>query len=176
MAEVLLARAAAARSATAVGPVEVGSAGVWAEPGSPASEGSVAAMARVGLDLSAHRSRRVSAELLDQSDLVVTMESRHVVELASRQPEVIGRVFTLREVVGLVGAAHSDGPDVDGGVDLSVRLASLSTGRSLRDHLGNRSLDVADPIGGSRSKYRRCAEELDQLCDDLATWLWGPLS
>ncbi len=174
MAEVLLARAAAARSSTAVGPVEVGSAGVWAEPGSPASEGSVAAMARVGLDLSAHRSRRVSAELLDQSDLVVTMESRHVVELASRQPGVTGRVFTLREVVGLVGAADSDGPDVDG--DLSLRLASLSTGRSLRDHLGNRSLDVADPIGGSRSKYRRCAEELDQLCDELATWLWGPIS
>jgi protein-tyrosine phosphatase len=171
MAEVLLARAAAARPEPSGGPVGVGSAGVWAEPGLPASDGSVAAMARMGLDLSAHRSRRVSAQLLDDSDLVVTMESRHVVELVSQHPDAVGRVFALRELVELV-----EGTPPAPGDDLAARLAVFGEQRSVRDHLGRSDQDVVDPIGGSRAQYRRCAKELDQLCDALATWLWGPLS
>lgn len=165
MAEVLLADAA-----PSVPGVEVGSAGVWAEPGSPASDGSVAAMAQRGLDLSEHRSRPTSPELVDDSDLIVTMESRHVVELVSRHPDAIGRVFTLRELAGLI-SQHPLQPDP--ALPLADRLAGIGSQRAVRDHLGRTDLDVADPIGGSRAQYRRCADELAGLCADLAVWLWG---
>jgi protein-tyrosine-phosphatase len=57
-----------------------------------------------------------------------------------------------------------------------ARLGELGARRSARDHLGRSDLDVADPIGGSRSQYRRCAAELDELCGQLAGWMWGPVS
>ena len=55
---------------------EVESAGL-AAGGEPASSGSVAALAEWDIDLSAHRSRPVTREMLDRADLVVTMSHRH---------------------------------------------------------------------------------------------------
>lgn len=165
MAEVLLADAARARRRT---DAAVASAGVRAEPGWPASEGSVAAMSRRGLDLSGHRSRPVDDALLDASDLVVTMESRHVVDLAARRPDVLGRLFTLRELVAATEALPAEAE-----VDLAARLGPIAAARPLRAHLGRTDLDVTDPIGGSRAQYRRCAATLDELCERLADWMWG---
>jgi len=57
--------------------VEIVSAGVAAAEGEPASAGAREAAAREGLDLSPHRSRRVSAELVRNADLVLVMEPEH---------------------------------------------------------------------------------------------------
>ena len=158
-------------SAAPSGMIEVESAGVWAEPGRPASDGSAAAMARMGIDLSWHRSRRVSPQLIEWSELVVTMESRHVVDLVARYPLAVDRIFTLREVVELVDTSI-DSP----GAGLVDRLPDLAAGRSVREHLHRTDLDVVDPIGHPRSHYRRCATELNELCEKLAAWLPPPIS
>jgi protein-tyrosine-phosphatase len=65
--------------------VEVVSAGTAALDGQPASAGAGEAAAREGLDLSAHRSRRASAELLRGADLVLGMEREH-----ARAAEALG--------------------------------------------------------------------------------------
>ena len=109
--------------------------------------------------------------MVDQSDLVVTMESRHVVELVSDHPDAFDRIFTLRELVELTRSVPSETA-----LPVGERLRMLGARRSARDHLGRADLDVADPIGGSRSQYRRCAAELDGLCGELADWMWGPVS
>ena len=57
--------------------VEVLSAGTAAWDGQPASAGASEAAARVGLDLTAHRSRRPDADLLSGADLVLVMEREH---------------------------------------------------------------------------------------------------
>ena len=62
--------------------VEVRSAGVSAARGEPASEGSLRAGQRHGLDLSAHRSRSVDDELLDWADLILVMSPGHLLRLA----------------------------------------------------------------------------------------------
>ena len=62
--------------------VEVSSAGVFASPGAPASEGALEAFSRAGMDLSRHRSRQVGPHLLDESDLVLTMTRSHLNSLA----------------------------------------------------------------------------------------------
>lgn len=59
------------------GRVEVLSAGTGAGDGQPASDGSLAVAASDGLDLRAHRSRRLSGELARTADLIVAMEPRH---------------------------------------------------------------------------------------------------
>ena len=62
--------------------VEVRSAGVAALHGEPASEGSLRAAVRHGLDLSAHKSRPVDAELVDWADLILVMSPGHLLRLA----------------------------------------------------------------------------------------------
>jgi len=61
--------------------VAVASAGVGAFPGAPASEGSIQAARRHGLDLSGHRSARVDAAMLEAADLVLTMSLSHLLQL-----------------------------------------------------------------------------------------------
>ena len=58
--------------------VDVTSAGTAARDGEPASEPSRAVAHRNGFDLDAHRSRRISPELMRSADLVLVMEPTHL--------------------------------------------------------------------------------------------------
>ena len=71
------------------------SAGVFAEMGAPASPNSVAALAEIGIDLSNHRSQTVTAELVKEADLIVTMSSGHAHHICDRFPEVGHKVFLI---------------------------------------------------------------------------------
>ncbi len=62
--------------------VAVASAGIAAAPGEGASSEAVAVAERQGLDVQAHRSRRLTAELLEWADLVLTMGSSHAAAAA----------------------------------------------------------------------------------------------
>lgn len=75
--------------------VEVGSAGLAALPGSPATVEAVQVGADAGLDLGRHRSRPVSAELLRAADLILAMSPSHLARLDD--PEIAGRVHLLGE-------------------------------------------------------------------------------
>ena len=57
--------------------VAVGSAGVAANPGSPAAEAAIIAAAEYGLDLSQHRARLAEEQLVDWADLILTMGESH---------------------------------------------------------------------------------------------------
>jgi protein-tyrosine-phosphatase len=57
------------------------------------------------LDLSAHKSRRISRELLDSYDLVLVMESNHREALLVEFPEIKNRLFLLSEVT--IGQAYN---------------------------------------------------------------------
>jgi len=75
--------------------LHVVSAGLYAAEGEPASEPAVEAMQELGLDLSAHRSRPVSAELVDQADLVLTMTEAHRLGVVGLAPWAEGKVHRL---------------------------------------------------------------------------------
>lgn len=53
------------------------SAGIAAGEGMPASENTVAVMAEVGVDLSAHSAKPISKALLKEADLIVCMSEGH---------------------------------------------------------------------------------------------------
>jgi protein-tyrosine-phosphatase len=76
------------------------SAGTWAVDGQPASRLGQETMARRKLDLSGHRSQAVTAELLGQFDLVLTMEKRHQQEILRAFPKFADRVYRLSEMAG----------------------------------------------------------------------------
>lgn len=94
MAEALLKRALAARLGTAPNRLaaagyRVASAGRHAGPGQPASEGAIAAMAARGIDLSRHRSRPLTLELLRAQDVVLAMTRTLADEISPAAPEAV---------------------------------------------------------------------------------------
>lgn len=58
--------------------IVVMSAGTGAQEGAAASDGATVAAASVGLDLSGHRSRPLTADLVAESDLILTMSINHL--------------------------------------------------------------------------------------------------
>jgi protein-tyrosine-phosphatase len=106
-----LAQAVAERELSTLGwRVEVRSAGVSALSGTPASSGSLGAAERHGMDLSAHRSREVDAELIDWADLILVMSPSHLVRLA--QLGGAGKAALL----DAFAQGEEGGEDVGGGV------------------------------------------------------------
>lgn len=65
----------------------VGSAGLYAGPGQPASSGAAHAMERRSIDLSAHRSRPLDLALLNQQDRVFAMTRSIVEGLSAAMPD-----------------------------------------------------------------------------------------
>ncbi|MDY6876870.1 MAG: low molecular weight protein arginine phosphatase [Chloroflexota bacterium] len=79
---------------------QVGSAGVWAPEGRPASAYAVEEMAQRGIDLRGHRSRNVTRELMAEADLVLAMTRYHVEALGAAFPEHAHKIYMLSEMVG----------------------------------------------------------------------------
>ena len=159
MGEVLLARGLEARGVTA----EVASAGFLTEDRPPPDE-VVELMADRGIDVSGHRSRIVTPELLEEADLVVGMAREHVRDAAVEAPGCFGRTFTLKELVrrGTEAGGVAPGESVD------AWLARVGADRTPAQLLGAAADDdVTDPIGRRQRVYRRVADEIEVLTDQL---------
>jgi protein-tyrosine phosphatase len=138
------------------------------EEGRVASAEGVQAMSGWGIDTSAHRSRRLTPELVAGADLVIGMAREHVREATLLVPEAFPRAFTLKELV-------RRGTDVGllmPGQPLDEWLAKVSAGRRMSDLLGSSADDdVADPIGQPLASYEATATELDDLTARLVLLL-----
>jgi len=79
---------------------QIGSAGVRAVNGYPATPASAFLADRHGLDLSHHSSQFLTQEMAAATDLLVTMEAAHKQAILRNFPTVRDRVFTLGELIG----------------------------------------------------------------------------
>ena len=136
----------------------------------PASADGVAALQAMGVDTSAHRSRRLTPDMARATDLVLCMAREHVRDVAVISSELWPRTFTIKELVRRaeqVGARSPNQP-------FDEWLAKVHAGRNTAEMLGSSpDDDVADPIGGSRAVYRRTAAELDDLTARLVDLAWA---
>ncbi|KAG8150029.1 low molecular weight protein-tyrosine-phosphatase [Burkholderia catarinensis] len=93
--------------------VDVQSAGIGALDGHPADPHAVALMRDRGLDLAAHRARRLPPALGARADLILTMDRDQQRWLVRRDPALCGRVYRLGEFCPAPGGAGAgfDVPD-----------------------------------------------------------------
>lgn len=75
--------------------ITVVSAGSFAMPGAKASPHAVEAVRQLGTDLSKHRSRPLTVELIHQADMIFAMGQGHARAVAALVPSASGRVQTL---------------------------------------------------------------------------------
>ena len=172
MAEALLRRHLSSAAVVA----EVSSAGLLEED-HPAAPEVVELLLEQGIDYTAHRSRRLTSALIQDSDLVLAMAREHLREAVLLVPNAFGSIFTLRELVrrGEAQPPSSSSSSLAGGaVERVAWLGALGAERQPRQLLGSsREDDIADPMGGALSEFRRTLAELDDLSSRLAQLLAG---
>ena len=132
------------------------------EGGRPVHESVHRLMSERGVDVSRKKSQQLSQDLVDKSDLILTMTSEHARGVVSRFPRAIGDVYTFRHFGTLV----------------TPRSPEMST-RDWLDHLhlSNRRaylgdddvLDVPDPIGHEHNVFVELAAELENSIN----WIMG---
>ena len=76
-------------------PIKVMSAGTHAVDGSPASEYAIMVAAQHVIDISFHRSRHLSEEIVNEADLILTMEKSHKDIINKTWPRV-NNVYELK--------------------------------------------------------------------------------
>jgi protein arginine phosphatase len=107
--------------------ITVTSAGTGAWDGAPASEGAYLVGLEHGLDLSAHRARLLTRDLVEEASLVLTMARHHRARVQELGGE--GRTYVLGEYAGHSGpqAEVSDpfGGDLDVYRDTYAELEDL---------------------------------------------------
>jgi len=108
------------------------SAGTYAGAGLPASDHAIEAMRELGIDLEGHRSQPLTAELVQQTDLIVTMTAGHRFEILQGFPEVGNRVFLIKSFG--TSKVPADIPDPFGG--------SLNIYKKTRDEIDQALSDL----------------------------------
>jgi protein-tyrosine-phosphatase len=148
--------------------VSVASAGIL-EPGVPPTSDVIRVMARRGLDVAGHRSRRLAESLDPVPSLVVAMGREHARAVVEQVPSLFPRTFTLKD---LAGRTSRTGPRMPG-EDLDDYLHRLGDGRGLWNLAGASATDdVADPIGGGLAACQRCSDEIERLVVPVVEHLW----
>lgn len=121
----------------------------------------MAAAAEHGIDLTFHKSRLATSEILDDdgADLVITMTREHTAAITALLPDAARRTFTLPELARLA-QLH--------GVDPLTRqpgewIAVLDEARHRTADSSSEADDIADPYGGPRHGHGAMIEHTDRL-------------
>ena len=139
----------------------VTSAGTSGWDGSGAMIESIRAAQERGADIRTHLARRLTAEMLDDADLILCMATDHREAIVGARPDLEAKTFTIKELVRLMEAAPSGG--------------SFDCPRSRRRGVAERFRiqleDIRDPLGEPIDGYREVADELHDLSGRLAAAL-----
>ncbi len=146
--------------------VDVSSSG-FLSAGEPATPLVVDVMQEWDGDLTAHRSRQTSQDMIERSDLVVTMERRHARDLVLLAPGSSWKIHTL---VALVTALEES----RAAPDAAERVRGIAAARPGGAHLGSGADEIDDPFGRSRRVNRATAERLADLSPRLIAGLFSP--
>ncbi|NLB88124.1 MAG: low molecular weight protein arginine phosphatase [Syntrophomonadaceae bacterium] len=79
------------------------SAGVFTLDGMPASEEAIQVMKEYGIDISNHRSKQLTEDIIKQANLILTMTDSHRKTIMDKFPDYKSLVFTINEYIDLDG-------------------------------------------------------------------------
>lgn len=131
----------------------------------PVDPEAVHAMAEMGLDISRHRPRKITRQLLanEQPDLILTVSRKELRHVVSLDRTYWPRTFTLKEAV----RRSSEHPGV-GFPSLTEWVAFLGSERRAADMLhDDPDDDIPDPYGSGTSVVRSTARTLNSLISSL---------
>jgi protein-tyrosine phosphatase len=159
--------AAAADGSGAASGFVVESAGTIADDGAAMDETAAAQSRRLGGDPSAHRSRYLTAQIVEDADLVLTAERSHRAAVVSLAPRASRRTFTIKQFARVLdGLEPGDLADVRSPRDLVDRVARLRG--VVPPPADAADDDVDDPYRRSEATHERVADEIDAALATIA--------
>jgi protein-tyrosine phosphatase len=143
------------------------SAGVHAQPDEPMHPHAAALLRARGCDPDAFRSRRLTRDLIETSDLVLCATREHRSAVVGIAPRALRRTYTMREFGRLTCAVRrADLPTGQvrpaGEFLASAAWAARCAGRVVPASLDN----LTDPVEQGRTKFETCAAMIE---DALST-------
>jgi protein-tyrosine phosphatase len=154
----------------ALGPAVTVHSGGMLGDGEPPRPEAIAAMAGYGLDITSHRSHRVTTDDLERADLTLAVARENLRYAVVTAPAIWPRAFTICELVRRGQAVGGRRP----GESLADWLARAHAGRERVALLGDSAADdVADPTGGPQRGYTDTAAILSGLADQLVRLCWA---
>lgn len=151
--------------------VRIASAGLEAPEGRAMDSLSAAALRSLGGDAGDFRSRRFTAGMAEDADLVITMTRRQRRAVLAATPRGLRRTFTLLEAAELLGRADASGltdlPLTDRARQLAARLDAARARRRASD-----ADDLMDPIGRPARVHRAVASTIADSLAPLAAVLF----
>lgn len=88
--------------------IEVVSAGVYAASGASASPQAIEAMKKQSVDISNHRARQLTKDIIDKANLILTMTESHKRAVISLNKDAADKTFTLTEYAYEDKGKHKD--------------------------------------------------------------------
>ena len=76
------------------------SAGIWGKVGLPVVPEVIKTMSKRGIDVSGHRSRIITKEIIDEADLILTMERHHKEAIYADFPHKKMNLYLISELFG----------------------------------------------------------------------------
>ncbi|QEO09510.1 low molecular weight phosphatase family protein [Protaetiibacter larvae] len=148
------------------GDVRVSSAGVAALVGQPMPAQAAAQTIGYGGNPTGHAAKQLVEPLIEEADLVLTMERAHRAAVVRMVPRANRFAFTLPEFARLALDLRASGeaPPTDAALPLSQRLRALvpevAAGRGLSLPVEAEHDEVEDPYGRSDEVYARSARQV----------------
>jgi len=134
----------------------VHSAGTMSWDASPPRE-AVLAMQELGVDISAHRSRALTVELVEEADMVLGMTRDHVGRVLALVPNASDRAFLVGELVRL-GETVGRRLETEAPAEWARRVGATRLDARVPGRAGD---EVVDPYGDTLEVYRATAARLD---------------
>lgn len=144
--------------------VECSSAGVSGLDGWAMDSPSALVLRELGGDPVGHVARRLSAQMIEVADLILTAETFHRSAVVQLEPLAFRRTFTLREF-GRLGV--STGPFTGSPMDQSLRARVLAVAdqRGTVDPVEPGADDIEDPYGQPLQVTRMVGSQISDAVD-----------
>lgn len=151
------------RLTAAQGDVTVASAGSRGSDGRPADPVTATVGSEFGLDLSSHQSQPLTAELIDNADLIVVAELDHLLAVIDKRPQAFAKTFLLLE---LASVATPRLPEES----LNEWVARQHGGRTPSAVMKSSiAFGLSDPYRQGDAKIRKAAKQVVDATTAIAT-------
>jgi len=112
--------------------ITVSSAGISGLNNHPAAQYAVEAAAHWGIDISAHRARSIAKDIIEKSDLILTMSHEHVEYILRVDPKAADKTFLTKAFPGQYSPAQEAVDDPIGGLLGQYNRTFLELDETLR--------------------------------------------
>ncbi|KPU27406.1 hypothetical protein TR13x_04850 [Caloranaerobacter sp. TR13] len=138
--------------------IKVESAGICAVPDQPASKQAIHVLSEEGIDLSKHRSRPLTKDMIERADLILTMTVNHKNAVINMDPESKDKVFTLKEFA----LENNNIDEILDKLAILYRKLYEKRDRILRERMGE--------IKALQKKKKELLREIEKIDKQIREW------